>query len=145
MFGKRTPERIRYAGTVLERRDNELARMRRQSNLEGQRIDILSGLVGLMENTDYARLRKMASAVVEDMKSELVEIDLSTPEGQRQAMSLQAEVRTMNWFSRGTDHLKAELREHKNRKDLLQADIEEADKIETKQRQKEDKSRRKNA
>ncbi len=141
MVGRRTPEKRRYAAEVLERRANAIARMRRQADTEGQRIDFLANLVGLMENPAYARLRNMAKAVVEDMKTELVEIDLSTSEGNKQGLALQAEIRSMNWFARGTDHLSVELRERKDRKGRLQVEIEESDRVERKRQERETKNR----
>lgn len=145
MLWKRKPQERRYAGSVLDRRDNALSRMRRHAQGEGQRIDFLMNLIGLMENSDYVQLRKMAEAVIEDLKIDLTDIDLSNDEGRNRAIGLQAEIRSMNWFARGTDHLRTELRERKKRMDDLQYDIKEADKIDKRKRDSEEKSRRKNA
>lgn len=120
----RTPVHKGIASLMVDKQDEKRNRLRRELENNGRRIDVYGGLVGLYEKPEFRRIQDLAQRVVEDLMQELTGQELASEEGRLKAISLQAEIRAMNWFGKGLDHLKAEVKERLNRRDSLQKEID---------------------
>lgn len=119
----------KWAHNKLRRAADELPRTEAELSTLENKLSFYQGLSSLYVKPEYKMLQDLAKNAIDGIRRKISRLDFKTEEGKLMAIELQSEMKSMEWFTLGSDAIRNRLVDLSSRVQKLRKEREDLEKF----------------